>query len=66
MRTLPVYRSRARSTTILGLFQWLQPIALAAILLWAGASALDIDNERVFIDMVQNNPGDAVAWQQTK
>ena len=25
-----------------------------------------VDNERVVIDMVQNNPGDAVAWQQTK
>jgi hypothetical protein len=28
--------------------------------------AADITNERVMIDMIQNNPGDAVAWQQSK
>jgi hypothetical protein len=26
----------------------------------------DILNEHVLIDMTQNNPGDAVAWQQSK
>ena len=28
--------------------------------------SLDIPNEHVLIDMTQNNPGDAVAWQQSK
>jgi hypothetical protein len=44
--------------------------ALTAIarLLFAAAAAAEepITNPMVFIDMVQNNPGDPVAWQQTK
>ena len=38
-------------------------IMLYAVAIFVSA---DINNEHVSIDMVQNNPGDAVAWQQTK
>lgn len=37
-------------------------LLLAAV----GMAAAEITNDKVFLDMVQNNPGDAVAWQQTK
>jgi hypothetical protein len=40
--------------------------ALAAVTQLAVAAAEPITNPMVFIDMVQNNPGDPVAWQQTK
>ena len=32
----------------------------------SAATALGISNVPIVIDMVQNNPGDAVAWEQTK
>jgi len=37
---------------------------LPCLALSLGANA--IENEHVLIDMTQNNPGDAVAWEQTK
>ena len=39
---------------------------LEELLLLGCASTAGIQNKRIVIDMVQNNPGDAVAWQHTK
>jgi len=36
------------------------------VLLLSRSVTAGVANERVVIDMVQNNPGDAVAWQQSK
>eukprot|EP00040_Diaphanoeca_grandis_P024403 m.134036 g.134036 ORF g.134036 m.134036 type:complete len:573 (+) comp29715_c0_seq1:24-1742(+) len=36
------------------------------IVLLLNTAVADIPNSKVQIDMVQNNPGDAVAWQQSK
>eukprot|EP00051_Salpingoeca_urceolata_P017172 m.232290 g.232290 ORF g.232290 m.232290 type:complete len:727 (+) comp18882_c0_seq12:64-2244(+) len=53
----------------------LPPLAFVVALVVAGTSVVcatappppsPITNARVLIDMVQNNPGDAVAWEQTK
>ena len=41
-------------------------LALLAPLLLAPWSVAAIDNAAVMIDMVQNNPGDPVGWEQSK
>jgi hypothetical protein len=40
--------------------------AIGLLLCQICAATTDITNAPVIIDMVQNNPGDAVAWQQSK
>jgi len=49
-----------------GLQEWWRRRITAVLWLMASAAAGSIPNDHVLIDMTQNNPGDAVAWQQTK
>ena len=58
------------SVALSGIAQTLRSLPLrlmtTLIMLSLTAASPNITNPRVLIDMAQNNPGDPVAWQQTK